>query len=392
MLMRKKTIFLLTTFWFAFACSLYGNNFLSLFKKTSTKEELTPPDPSPKQKKIKVALLLDTSNSMDGLIEQAKSQLWTIVNELAQAKCDGIKPTIQIALYEYGNDRLSAMEGYIKMVTPLTDDLDKISEDLFKLTTNGGSEFCGHVIQTACNQLDWSPDGNDLQVIFIAGNEPFNQGGVPYQKACALANSRNVVVNTIYCGPYQEGINGLWKNGADITKGNYMSIEQDRKTVYIPSPYDDKISDLNTQLNTTYIEYGNLGKEKKIKQVEQDANAEKYGKENKVNRAVSKSTHVYKNKSWDLVDASDEKDFKVEEVQTADLPQEMQNMTTDQKQKYIETKKADREKIKTEIQQLNIQREKYIVEQKKSETPEKSLDKAMLEAIKKQAAQKNLTF
>src|SRR5690606_66182 len=171
MLMRKKTILLLTTFWFTFAISLYGNNFLMLFKKDRTEKTLSPPDPSPQQKKIKVALLLDTSNSMDGLIEQAKSQLWTIVNELAQAKCDGIKPTIQIALYEYGNDRLSAMEGYIKMVTPLTDDLDKISEDLFKLTTNGGSEFCGQVIQTACNQLDWSPDGNDLQVIFIAGNE-----------------------------------------------------------------------------------------------------------------------------------------------------------------------------------------------------------------------------
>ena len=32
---------------------------------------------------IKVALLLDTSNSMDGLINQAKAQLWEIVNELS---------------------------------------------------------------------------------------------------------------------------------------------------------------------------------------------------------------------------------------------------------------------------------------------------------------------
>jgi len=78
-------------------------------------------------KKIKLALLLDTSNSMDGLINQAKSQLWTIVNELAAAKCDEAKPEVQIALYEYGNDRLPASEGYIRLVTPLTNDLDKIS-------------------------------------------------------------------------------------------------------------------------------------------------------------------------------------------------------------------------------------------------------------------------
>ena len=57
--------------------------------------------------KIQAAILLDVSNSMDGLIEQAKSQLWKIVNELAGAKCDdGSRPNIKIALYEYGNDGL----------------------------------------------------------------------------------------------------------------------------------------------------------------------------------------------------------------------------------------------------------------------------------------------
>ncbi len=34
---------------------------------------------------IQLAILLDTSNSMDGLIAQAKTQLWQIVNELATA-------------------------------------------------------------------------------------------------------------------------------------------------------------------------------------------------------------------------------------------------------------------------------------------------------------------
>ncbi|MCK7528196.1 MAG: hypothetical protein MZV64_66800 [Ignavibacteriales bacterium] len=42
-----------------------------------------------KNNSIQLALLLDTSNSMDGLIDQAKSQLWKIVNELATSKKDG---------------------------------------------------------------------------------------------------------------------------------------------------------------------------------------------------------------------------------------------------------------------------------------------------------------
>ena len=58
--------------------------------------------------KIQVAILLDTSGSMDGLIEQAKSRLWNIVNTLTTLKYSGKTPTIEIALYEYGNDGIAA--------------------------------------------------------------------------------------------------------------------------------------------------------------------------------------------------------------------------------------------------------------------------------------------
>src|SRR5260221_14060431 len=95
-----------------------------------------------KSQTIMIALLLDTSNSMDGLIDQTKSQLWKIVNEVAAAKSgDGKQPNIKIALYEYGNDGLSSNEGFIRQVSPLTEDLDVISVKLFSLTTNGGNEF-----------------------------------------------------------------------------------------------------------------------------------------------------------------------------------------------------------------------------------------------------------
>ncbi len=249
----NHSLYLLLAFAFlSGAAVLYAGNTSTHLRKISvrTVEQNASASIDPtetKGKKIKLALLLDTSGSMDGLIDQAKSQLWTIVNELAAAKCGNEKPEVQIALYEYGNDGLPASEGYIRLVTPLTNDLDKLSGDLFGLKTNGGSEFCGHVIQTACRQLDWSADGGDLQIIFIAGNEPFTQGTINYQIACAEAKRKNIVVNTIFCGDFQEGINTSWKSGADLTQGTYASIEQNSKTVFIPSPYDDKIDHLNTQ-------------------------------------------------------------------------------------------------------------------------------------------------
>src|SRR3954464_5433417 len=115
---------------------------------------------------VQLAILLDTSNSMDGLIEQTKGQLWKIVNQFINARQGGKRPQVQVALYEYGKSTLSAHNGYIRQIQPLTTDLDKISEELFALKTNGGDEYCGWVIREAVNQLAWSKGPNDLKVIF----------------------------------------------------------------------------------------------------------------------------------------------------------------------------------------------------------------------------------
>ena len=343
-----------------------------------------------KSQSIMLALLLDTSNSMDGLIEQAKSQLWKIVNELAAAKCgDGSRPDIKIALYEYGNDGLSSSEGYIRMVSPLTNDLDLISEKLFALRTNGGNEFCAQVINRSLQQLSWSDSKEDLKLIFIAGNEPFNQGEVPYQTACRLAREKGVIINTIFCGDFNEGVATFWKEGADLGMGTFMSIEQDRKTVYIESPYDKKISELNDRLNNTYIYYGQSGKEKKASQATQDANAGSYSEANKVDRAVSKTTHAYKNSSWDLVDASADDKNVVEKVAAASLPAELQGMTVNERKEFVEKKAKERKAIQDEIRVLHEKRVKYLAEHAKNDEAN-MLDEAMLKAIRKEAGAKNL--
>jgi len=57
---------------------------------------------------------------------------------------------------------------------------------------------------------------------------------------------------------------------------------------------------MNERLNNTYLYYGKSGASKKEMQSAQDKNAESYGRSNKVERAVSKSSHAYKNSTWDL--------------------------------------------------------------------------------------------
>ncbi len=345
-------------------------------------------DEKPAKQYVKIALLLDTSNSMDGLINQAKAQLWDIVNEFTYAKCGNeARPSLQIALYEYGNDDISAREGYIRQVIGFSSDLDEISEKLFSLTTNGGEEFCGQVINNSLKQLDWGKNADDLKMIFIAGNEPFTQGKLDYKDATSQAKEKDVIVNTIFCGNYDQGVGSKWKNGAELTGGEYMAIDHNRQVVHVATPYDDIIIQLNSKLNKTYVSYGYAGARKIAVQAEQDVNAYEMNEGVALKRAVSKSSKLYNNASWDLVDAAADKEFEVSALKKEDLPKELQTKSVKEIEKYIDDKKVERAKIQSEIQELNKKREAYIAKNQKEEKGE--LESALLRAIKTQAAKKN---
>jgi hypothetical protein len=341
---------------------------------------------------IQVGILLDTSNSMDGLIDQAKTQLWKIVNELALSQKDGESPDLQVALYEYGNDNLPESEGYVRMVAELTSDLDKISEELFNLTTYGGYEYCGTVIERASRELKWSNDPDVYKVIFIAGNEEFTQGSMDYKASCKAAISKGIIINTIFCGPHDQGVNTGWKDGALLADGTYANIDQNLVTVYIEAPQDAEIVKLGKELNETYIPYGAEGELSKVRQEEQDDNAAGASEEAFVQRNLAKANEQYKNSSWDLLDAVANNEVDIEKISAEELPAEMQNMSPEERKAYVAAMQQKRDTIKKRLSELNQERRDYIVEQMKNNAEENTLGDAMLGALRTQAESKNFEF
>lgn len=340
---------------------------------------------------IQVAILLDTSNSMDGLIGQAKSQLWTFVNQFSPLRRDGLAPELQVALYEYGKSSIPAGENYLRMVVPFTTDLDRVSEQLFALNTRGGDEYCGAVIKSATEGLAWSASSRDLKVIFIAGNEPFTQGRVDYQQSCEVARAKGLTVNTIFCGPYQEGVATKWADGARIGGGSYMNIDQDRQAVHIPSPQDRDIERLGGELNKTYIPIGEKGYSSLQNQAAQVSNAMKAGAGAVNERSKAKASSFYRADSWDLVDAEKSGSKKLESMDKKDLPKEMQSMKPAEARAYVDTQAKLRVEIQLKIQKLSGEREKFIAAKRKELAAKggaKTLDAAMAEALASQAKAK----
>lgn len=360
------------------ALSFANSNHTNVNSKKNTKIE----KPVTEEKtKIQVALLLDTSSSMDGLIDQAKSRLWNIVNTLTTLKYDGKTPDIEIALYEYGNDGLSKQSNYIRQIAPLSTDLDLISEKLFSLSTNGGNEYCGAVIQDATKQLKWAKDNNNMKLIYIAGNEEFNQGGINYKEAISNALKNDIYVNTIYCGDKTQGINELWKDGADYGKGKYFNIDSNQSVKYIITPYDDEITKCNVKINNTYIGYGAKGSEKKMNQEKQDRNAQGVSASNYAERAVSKSKAVYKNESWDLVDKVKDDATAISKIKKEELPVELQNKSTAELKTIVAQKTKEREDIQKKISELAKKRQSYIDTEAKKTKKQDDLGNAINTSI-----------
>jgi hypothetical protein len=340
--------------------------------------------------KIQIALILDTSGSMSGLIDQAKTQLWNIINELSKASKDSTQSNVSIALYEYGNDGLSLYNGYIRQVLPFTNDLDDISEKLFSLTTNGGSEYCGRAIKTSLTELDWDA-GDAMKLIYIAGNEPFTQGGVSPTEACNLAHEKNISVYPIYCGNGEEGRRTGWTECAQLTAGTFMNIDSDIKTIAEATPYDDEISELNIQLNNTYIHYGKEGKVSKEKQYRQDANQSGYSKANSVSRTISKSSKLYSNTHWDLLDAYKADSTVILSLDKKTLPDSLQKLEDKEIKKLVLEKANERVRIQNSITKNAIKREKYISENQNSDQ-EETLGNRMIKTIQKEAQKNGFVF
>ncbi|MFW5862473.1 MAG: vWA domain-containing protein [Spirochaetota bacterium] len=342
--------------------------------------------------RIQIAILLDTSNSMDGLINQAKSRLWSIVNEMAMARKQNTVPRLEVALFEYGNDSLSAESNFVRRVTPLTSDLDAISQALFGLTTNGGSEYCGAVIQEAVDRLEWSNVKNDLQLIFIAGNEPFSQGPVDYRQSCKSAISRGITVNTIFCGDLRNGINTMWNDGALLADGSYSNIDQNRQLVHISAPQDKKILALGKELNETYIPFGTEGIKRKSLQKKQDEEAGAIHEEVAVQRSVAKSSSYYTNTGWDLVDAVDNGNAKLSEIPAEKLPANMKKMSAKERELYVLKMKKKRIVLQEKINTLNRERSEYIAAKNSEQSDENTLNNALLKVLREQAQKKHFTF
>ncbi|TDI13029.1 MAG: VWA domain-containing protein [Acidobacteria bacterium] len=339
---------------------------------------------------VDLVIVLDTSGSMEELLDSVRARVWDIINEFGRMRPT---PYLRVGLLSYGSDDSTEEDGWIVLHSDLTDDLDALYAELMALRTSGSVEYVGRALDVAVHEMDWSPDWDGLRLVFVAGNESADQGmdEVDFRQVALDAGDKDILINALYAGNREQGVSENWHEVAQHGHGNFSAIDVKRGMAQIPTPHDELLLRLNASLNETYLPYGERGADGLANQLAQDNNASRLGVESCSSRIVAKGSALYTNASWDLVDAMVKEEFQIASLRTQDLPEEMQGMEEQQRVAYVQAKRAQREDIQRQIQELSAEREAFLVQAKRDELGALGLDEAIRQAIRAQAKAKGFT-
>ena len=345
------------------------------------------PAKSKEAPRVDLVIALDVSSSMDGLIDSARARLWDVVNLLAKAKPT---PVVRIGLISYGHSGYSQSSGWVRKESELTTDLDAVYSKLFALTTSGGTEYVTRAVGEAIHHMQWEQSPNALKIIFVAGNEPADQDPtISLDASAADAREHHIVVNSIYCGKSTNAEFGRWRLLADRSSGMSAAIDQSAVAV-VNTPVDSELARLSNELNNTYVAYGHKGKDKLANQAAQDHNAGSMGLSAAASRATAKSSALYANDEWDLVDARAHHKAPAA-MPAAALPEPMRAMSPVEQEKFLAGKAEERAKLQKKIGELSEQRSGYLHAARKSRATV-SFDDALDATVRKEGAAGGLHF
>ena len=360
--------------------------------KSIIPEPIPRPTPKPipkpglaKAKDIEIVFVVDTTGSMGGLIQGAKTKIWNIVNDILQHQKKGTKVKIGLVAYRDRGDE------YVTQITGLSENLDDVYSTLMAFQARGGGdepEDVRRALHESVNSIQWSKTRKNLsKIIFLVGDARPHTDYNDYPTTVETAKSakkNGIIINTIQCGKLRE-TDKYWREIAQYAGGEYFAIPQDGGTKTISTPYDEELTGLSRKLDEKYIPYGKVAEQKRtysVRKATADRMAAEAPAEAMASRAYNKSINAYSYSKDDLVQAIENKTISLEDIKENELPLEMQKMSKEEQKKYVENMIKERKEIREKIKSISKKRDTYIKDNTKE--PRSSFDAAVSEALKKQ--------
>jgi uncharacterized protein YegL len=340
---------------------------------------------------VEVAFVLDTTGSMDGLIEGAKKKIWSIATTIADTNPDAELRMAIIAYRDQGDD-------YVTKVFPLTDDIQDLYGDLLAFKAEGGGDWpesVNEALDVAVTKLEWGkgsqkPD-DDSRIIFLVGDAPPHMDYKQDRKYRAVikdARSKGIIVNAVQAGEAEDTMR-VWRSIAQLGKGEYIPIPQDGgKVMSYVSPYDEDITRLQIEIDATVIPYGHRAQRDEVRgkvETRQAApSVSKLDNASYVNKK-SKGRDVITG-TGDLVSDVEQGRASLEKLTEAELPEDMAKLGKEERRAKINAVAEKRQALGKRMAELVAKRDAFVAEKTESAGNKDgdSFDRRVQETLKSQ--------
>ncbi len=349
---------------------------------------VSPPIAREEAATVELVFVLDTTGSMGGLLEGAKTKIWSIVNGIMQQrKQQNVQVRVGLIAYRDRGD------DYVTKVTPLTSDLDEVYAQLMSLRAQGGGDTPEDVrtaLAEALEKSGWSPSGpRTSQIMFLVGDAPPHDDYVQIQTTTASAKKarqQGIIINTIQCGNMQETIMP-WRNIAQYGGGEYFAIEQNGGVTAIATPYDPELARLGEQVGATYLAYGRAetrrAKQAKQSKMEMSVSAAAPVAA-QADRAVNKALNSHAYDEADLVQEVAKGNTSLAKVAEAELPEALAKLKPEERQAKLDQMISERKALQAKIIEVSKKRDEYLAKQASKSAGGNGFDAKVTQALAKQ--------
>lgn len=344
---------------------------------------------------IEIAFCLDLSGSTNGLIDNFRESIWSVINHV-----EIYKPAQQLRIGVVGFSRPSfgKSSAYVKVLSNLTTDYDRMVADLWKLKpeVEKGDQFVSNALTITGSGLNWSKSPKTIKIIFLIGNGNVDTGSSDYRTVVNELKDDGFILIPVYCLQTRKSkeIAG-WQQIGLLTENVFQSIYVDRRIPLAP-PIEEQgvLKDLIMQLDKQLVPYSKEGQVEHSRTLACDTKI--------LNVPAALESRMYyriserfltQTRRWDLVASDIKNPDDLLNYDTSFLNDSLKKLNTNQLFENIQQKRIHRESTVIKIKKLLPQiRQEYfneLVSRQEFET-EFILEKVLLKSISDICSQRGI--
>jgi hypothetical protein len=308
---------------------------------------------------IDVVFAVDTTGSMDRLIDGAKRTVWSIATHIRQTDPNANLRIGLVAYRDIGDD-------YVTKPFALTGDLDAVYAELTKYEAAGGGDSPEHVAAALRDALGMRWRAGAKKLVFVVGDAPPGprDDTQPYDVLAREAGTSGIIINTVRCGT--DPTTALaFQRIASLGSGEYSTIAQDGGVQQVATPYDERLGVVSASIDGTAVIAGDeAARAAHSARMEAAAAAPMPAKADRASY-YTKKARVAKGRAdvradGDLVGAYATGGLDVAKVAKESLPADLRDKSAPELKAELERRAEQRKLAQREMDELTRKRDEYL--------------------------------